>query len=335
MTIIASFQHKVYWLLVGDLLISGIEGINSVQLPTRYHKDQPATPSHFVGLSQKVVCVDDNLAVAWAGSKIVAQHLIRRIANELSPPYSSDEILRLIYDSGLLEKELNSVSFIFFGVDHDKQTGEVHQFIQDYLTGETILDKDTKVKYAGSGQYHFLESLQYRMKGYEGAITEFEHWIALLISRIGIALFTEIISDETHNFSYGGGFEIACLDSRKKMAKLPITFVFWSLKKEGPELIGPILAFNYPQRNHLLISRLSQSTDSSEWQLSQFAVADILANKPIEPPYDLPDFDTFFTMHYFIQESDERAIQVMIEKGEGKSVRIDISPDGTIFNLIR
>lgn len=333
MTIIASFQHKGYWLLVGDLLLSGIERVDPIELPTRFHEDQPATPLHLVGLCQKVVCVNDSLAVAWSGSKVVAQHLIRRISKELSPPYSSEEILRLICNSGLTTYELDSVSFIFFGAHYDSQTDQIHQFIQDYLTGETILDNDTKIKYAGSGQYHFLECLDFRVKGSDGSVTEFENWMAELIARIGYALFSEIVSEDNHNFSYGGGFEIVCLDPCKRIAKVPLTFVCWKLSEKGPELIGPILAFNYPHRNLLMISRLSRSSDSSEWQLSQLSVADVLESSQTEVPAAVVNFNPFFVLHYFIRESSDTPLQVMIEKGDPKSVRIQVLPDSGLVEV--
>lgn len=333
MTIIASFQHKGYWLLVGDLLLSGIEGVAPIQLPTRFHEDQPATPLHLVGLCQKVVCIDDSLAVAWSGHKLVAQHLIRRISRELSPPYSSEQILRLIYDSGLAKHELDSVSFIFFGAHYNSQTDQIHQFIQDYLTGETILDEDTKVKYAGSGQYHFLECLDFKIWGSEGSVTEFESWLAGLIARIGYALISEIGSEDTHNYSYGGGFEIVCLDPYKRIAKVPLTFVCWKLSDKGPELIGPILAFNYPNRNLLLISRLTRSNDSREWQLSQFTVADLLESTQTVVPATVFNLDTYFVLHYFIQESSDTPLRVMLEKGDPKSVRIYVSPTSGLVEV--
>lgn len=322
MTIIVSYQRKNFVFLVGDLLLSGLEREYPIRLPTRFHADQPTPPQHLIGLCQKLVCVNDNLAVAWAGSKIVAQHLVRRISNELRSPYSGEEVLQLIYGSGLSQHELNSVSFIFYGAHRDEQTGTIHQFVQDYLTGETVLDQDNKVKYSGSGQFHFLECMDFQIEGSIGTVTEYEQSIAWLISRMALAIYKEMVSEETHDFSYGGGFEIACLDPAARIAKVPTTFVFWKLHDHGIELVGPILAFNYPHRNVLVISRLNRSGGSAEWDLSQFIVNDLLEAPAFTVPTGAPDFDTFFSVHYLLPDANRGSIQVLIKKGIDRCVRI-------------
>lgn len=331
MTIIVSYQQKNYIFLVGDLLLSGLEHEDQIQLPTRFNSNQPVPPRHLTGLCQKLVCVNDNLAVAWAGSKIVAQHLIRRIANELSAPFSSEEILSLIYGSGLSDSELDSVSFIFYGAYRDEKTGDIHQFVQDYLTGETIIDKSSKVKYSGSGQFHFLECMDFQIRGSTGTVTEYEGCIAWLMSRMALALFKEMISEDTHIFSYGGGFEIVCLDPTARIAKIPTTFVFWRFDGTTLELVGPVLSFNYPDPNILLINRLIQLQGSSKWDLSQFVVNDLLGAPTLDPDQEEPNFDTFFAVHYLLPTTDSESIQILIKKGSDKSVKLRFaSGSGTL-----
>lgn len=333
MTVIVSYQTTEFVFLIGDLLISGVDRIDQILLPTRFVSVQPEAPPHLVGLCQKVVCVNDNLAIAWAGSKIVAQHLIARIANELCPPYSSEQILNLIYSSGLSENELSSVSFIFYGAHRDEKSGHIHQFVQDYLTGETIINDSSKIKYAGSGQYHFLECMDFKVVGTQGVITDFEQSLAWLIARMAMAIFHEIISDTNHYFSYGGGFEVACLNPSAKIAKVPITFIFWTIRGDGIELAGPILAFNYPTGRQLFISRLHREEGSGDWKLSQFIVNDILGQSSIGLSSFLPDFDTFFTVHYFVPQSAEGAVKLLVKKGYNKNIRITASPVGEKFEV--
>ena len=191
MTIICSFQYEGGALLVGDLMVSGNrEQLSPLDIPTRFSKAQPDVNLYFSQLSQKIVIINSGLAVAWAGQKIVAKYLIQRIANEVTAPYTPEKLLSLIYGSGLLAEELSSVSFIFFGL-LDAETNAV--FIQDYLTGETILDDKTKFKYAGSGTYHFLDSIEFNMKGVADDLDVFEKSFGAIISRLAIALYDEVI----------------------------------------------------------------------------------------------------------------------------------------------
>lgn len=333
MTVIVSYHRKEFVFLVGDLMLSGLDRTAPISLPTRFKSDQPEAPPHLVGLCQKIVCVNDNLAIAWAGSKVVAQHLITRISSELSPPYSSELILNLIYSSGLSQSELSSVSFIFYGAHRDEESGDIHQFVQDYLTGETIINESSKVKYSGSGQYHFLECMDFQVAGGYGVMSDYERSIAWLISRMAMALFHEIITDTNHYFSYGGGFEVACLNPDAKIAKVPITFAFWTIREDAVELAGPILAFNYPTSRQLYISRLHREGGSGDWQLSQFIVDDIIGHCKTELSSFLPDFDTFFTVHYFVPQSEEGTVKLLVKKGANKSIKITISPIDSIFEV--
>ncbi len=335
MTLIASYQKNNVILMVGDLLVSGKREQNSpLDIPTRFSELQPSANLLFTQLSQKVVIINDHLAVAWAGSKIVAKYLIERIAAELSKPYSGKQILELIHSSELLEEEIKSVSFIFFGLTDDGFPNAINIFVQDYLTGETILDHQEKFKYAGSGTYHFFDSIGFNFTEAIGPINEFEMAVSSIVGRLAIALYEEVVSDITHNYYYGGGFELLFFNgNERRFAKLPITFVFWQYDSESVSLAGPIISQEYDTNGFLFLNRVSRN-EKGEWGLKRYAVANIINEGRHDPLFPTPpNLDTLITVHYFTPLESDNAVRMMIKKEDSakKSIAIKyISGENTI-----
>lgn len=319
--------------MLGDLLISGHrENENLLDLPTRFHPSQPSTNPFFSQMSQKVLIVNPQLAVAWAGQKIVAKHLVRRIANELREPYNPEQILEIIYNSELSEQELASVSFIFMCISSDGLSDRV--FIQDYLTGETVLGEKEKVKYAGTGTFHFFDSIAYQIRGQFGDVNDYERFVASFVSRMAIALYEEIVSDITHNFFYGGGFELLVVNPlEKRFVKVPLTFAFWRYDAKVVELVGPVLALNYKDGENLSLHRLSRN-EKSEWILKSYVVRNLLnEQKSTDKLLSPPDFDTFFSIHYLLPSNPDDNIRLLIKKGVQKSVSINYTPKNSSVSI--
>lgn len=319
MTIIASYQRKNDVLLLGDLILSGSQEVtNAIDIPTRFNSTQPEVNKYFSGLSQKVLVVNANLAVAWAGSKIVAKHLIKRISSEIPEPYTPEKILDLIYRSGLNRTELEAVSFIFLGADPEKRT----LFVQDYLTGETSLDAQQKFKYAGSGQDHFLKNMGFNFTGRSGQVNEFEMMVFSLAGRAASALLEEIISDTTHNHAYGASFEVLQFHPmEERFKKIPLTFVFWTHGESGIDLTGPIFALNYGETGFLYVHRLSRDPGGN-WALKTFPISNLLNEEHPAPECSPPDFNTFFSVHLFVPEKFGSKPKMMLKKGENKNIAI-------------
>lgn len=336
MTIIASYQKNNVILMIGDLLVSGKNEQDSpLDIPTRFSELQPSTNLLFTQLSQKVVIINDHLAVAWAGSMVVAKYLIQRIATELPKPYSGNHILDLIYSSELLEEELKSVSFIFFGLTDDSLPNTINFFVQDYLTGETILDDNEKFKYAGSGTYHFFDSIGFNFTKAIGAINEFEMAVSSIVGRLSIALYEEVMSDITHNYYYGGGFELLYFDRNDmRFTKLPMTFVFWQYDSQSVSLSGPIISQEYDADGFLFLNRVSRN-EKGEWGLKRYAVSSIINEGRHEPLFPTPpNLYTQITVHYFTPLESDSDVKMMIKKEDGvkRSISIKyISDENTII----
>lgn len=333
MTIIASYHRKDVMLMIGDLMVSsGEERDSPIDIPTRFSEFQPTANLFFSGISQKILIINDHLAVAWAGRKIVAKALIQRIADEIATPYSPEQILALISSAGLLDEELNSVSFIFFVQFIDGHDDKL--FIQDYLTGETILGDNEKVKYAGSGTYHFFDCIGFEFKGGSGEVNDYEKAVLTFIGRLAIALYEEIVSDITHNFFYGGGFELLLLNPiEKRFYKAPMTFAFWKRDANDIKLLGPVLALNYDNSGFLFLHRISQSAKGG-WTLKTYPVGNLLNESVMRvsaPP--APDFNTLLSVHYIVS-TDSDKVRMLLKKGNNTNISIKYSPDTESIDVV-
>lgn len=315
MTIICSFQNDDALLMVGDLLLSGNqESRKSIQIPTRFHPQQATINPQFSGLTQKLLLIDDHLAVGWAGSKIVATHLIKQIQNNLFPPYSGPKILKCIYGSGLAKEELEKVSFIFFGYT---QNPKEKLFVQDYLAGQTILPDGSKVKYSGSGSFHFLDSIEFQMRLSSGTPNSYAEAVSAFIGRCAIALYSEIVSDITHNFFYGGGFEVLLFSGEKsKYIKIPLIFIFWACEDQGLEFVGPILEQFYDDFGVLCIRRLNR-TDTGKFAYSEHQVTNLLHKnfRPCSMPNAAPA-PADVAVHYLISRRNPQQVKMLLKKGD-------------------
>lgn len=268
--------------------------------------------------------VNRHLAVASAGRRIVAKTLIKEIADQIEEPYTSSKILDVISSSGLSERELNDVSFIFIGADPTNRK----LFVQDYLVGETILDQFQKFKYAGSGTFHFLDSIGFKFTGFSGEVNDFEKMTSSLIGRMAVSLYEEITSDIAHNFFYGGGFELLRFDGgREEFVKFPLAFVFWAYDAHHVELMGPIIALNYETGGYLFVHRLARD-ESKKWRLTTYPVGNFLNEGNAVPTCTRPDFDTFFSVHYLVSRDSDNKLRLMIKKGINKNVCIKLAPNG-------
>ena len=255
---------------------------------------------------------------------------MKHIRENIKRPYSAPQILQLIQDSGLLESELQSVSFIFLG--HDTETETI--FVQDYLTGQTCIGPNHKFKYAGSGTFHFFDSIAFELRGTSGEINEAETAIGILLSRISVALYEEVISDISHNYFYGGGFEILGFNPNlSRFEKIPLSFVFWSITDNGIDLCGPILSQSYSGTDVLTIQRLSRDS-SGDWRLKPYVISSFLDSEDFTIP-ELPEdiLNTPFTVHFLVPAAQTTSISLMIKKGQDTGFSINLDRDQNVFNV--
>ncbi|NQV54805.1 MAG: hypothetical protein HQ503_03015 [Rhodospirillales bacterium] len=321
-------------MMLGDLLLStpGRENSGPIPLPSRFHSKFPLKNLELSGLEQKICILSDTLAAAWAGNQTVARAILGEVRKSLNQPYSGDGILSIIEQMDINEKEKESVSFIFFAMQPRAENGETQIIIQDYLTGETTFGPNHKVKYAGSGTFHFFETLEFDIIGTIGDVNEFETTITTFLSRAAIAFYEELVSDTNHNFYYGGGFEILAPNPIKhRLEKIPFASAFWQADgRDSLRLIGPIFTNQYTVRGDLIISRIHYEEDKPK--LSQFVVPSLISgNKDTNQDLPTPDFDPFIVVHYIVEKNSD-VIRLAVKKGAEKNIIFTIDKDG-IFTV--
>lgn len=322
MTLIMSYQNGNHLLMVGDLLVSrpGSSNGQSISLPARFYPRFPVSNSDLSHLEQKIVLVNDQLSIAWSGNRIVAKSMISEIAKKAPRPYGGEDFLNIIENMDISESERKSVGMIIFGMNYDSKSVKANMFVQDYLVGETLFDrKDHKVKYSGSGTFHFLSSIAFDFRKHVGEISSYESDVVTFLSRMAIAFYQEIISNDNHDYYYGGGFEILGFGSDKPgFAKIPYASVFWKILDKGePKLIGPIFSNQYVGTK-LVINRII--FQRGEATIHRFVVANFLDSNPVLYDLPLPEFDPHFVIHYLIKDSGECFL--IIKKGKHKLGRM-------------
>jgi len=206
MTLIASYQHNDEIVMVGDLMLSSEHNTQTPELLSRFDAGLPTDNPMLSGLTQKIVIVSDRIAVAWCGTHIVARNLIRLIKDNGDRILVAEDCLKVIESSGLPEAELEGVSFIFYVMNCDDKNCNIG--VQDYRTGQTENAPRQKVKYAGSGTYHFLETIGFNVSEIQGAANSYQKNVIVWLTRASIAFFEELTDHTPHYMMYGGGFEL-------------------------------------------------------------------------------------------------------------------------------
>jgi hypothetical protein len=329
-TLILSYQGKNALVMLGDLMLSrDKENPTAIELPTRYDARFPVESRYLSGLHQKVFCINPKLAVAWAGDSLLARHVIRGLSSQLDEPYTGARILDCIRSLGLSERELNDVAFIFWAM-----TEWPHVEVQDWNCGETINPADTgeKFKYAGTGTYHFFDTIGFEVK--EPA--HHEDWgyaLGVVIGRAAMAFHSEIVSDDPHWYRYGGGFE-AIVPTIDGFQKVPLTFVFWTYDGTELVLVGPLFSQFYDQNGGLAFRRfMPVEPANGQWVQRIFPVCNFFARSAICDP-NAP-IDTLWSIHYIIDNRREGTIQFLQRMGpnnaavtwDGSRVQAQFTPD--------
>ncbi len=330
MTLIMSYQKQSNLVMLGDLLVSNTDYPQKTPLsvPARFDDRFPVSNLDLSRLEQKIVILNDHLAAAWAGKFIIARSILNELQNKLIEPYSGEKILSIIDEMGLLDDEKKSVSFIFYAMKINENGLPNQVIVQDYLAGETIFDaSDHKVKYAGSGTFHFFETISFDIKGETGSMNEFERCVATFLSRSALAFFNEVVSDDAHNFNYGGGFELLAPNPiEQRFEKLPFASAFWQVDgKDGLKLIGPILTNQYTENKELIISRIHYK--KNEPILTRFVVPHMFGVADNDLRMPTPDFDPFWVIHYILGEEKDN-IRLILKKGKEKNICFSMDENG-------
>ena len=336
MTFILTYQSPATHVMLGDLLISrDSPRPNAIELPTRFDPNFPVNNLHLADMAQKVMCLSPHVAVAWAGNYLVARHVIRAVAAKQQEPFTETIFAETINTLGLTTTELDEIALLFWRI---VPQGGVKYTIGGYdhrVKVVTNAESPMEIyRFAGSGDFHFWEILpttltvaDERMIG--SAPAELKA-LGAILGRASMALFQEVISDDTHDFHYGGGFE-AVVPTDQGLQKVPLTFVFWVYDNEGLHLSGPVLSHTYAQDGVLGLRRFARKQGS--WEQTIFPVRNFMHGSNL-PAFDRDaDIHTFWTTHYFVDGTDPGNVRVIMKWGgrpnllvryDGKEMRADV-----------
>lgn len=331
MTLITGYLKRPANLaLAGDLMIStrgGGKGKNTA-LPALFDQPTRPFPSSFGGLLQKIVRLDTNFYAAWAGSVLVARSILSTVKEEVKNIRSGEDVLQLIYNSGFSKSELESVSFIFVSAkfDHSKN---LNLFLQDYLCGMTELLDGTKVRYAGTGTYHFFDSISWtdewinpehladsNNESYSG-----ELFFNGVFARAALSYFSEWKGWANYDFAYGGAFEFVRLN-RFGLEKIPYNILFWSRSGQEVSPINSITSLSYDKLDRLVIDQFMPPEAHQTYKrtiVGNFFTRDKKDDQSCEVDLEKP-----YSMNFVMDEgsSNSQSPLVLVRMGTPKDIAV-------------
>lgn len=340
MTLIMSYWHAPHSLIMlGDLLISRETPLPAAApaLPSRFSPLQNDVNEYIDRLEQKIIILNPRLAAAWAGPLVIARNLLRRVRDEIGTEYSGRRILDLIRSSGLAKDELESVAFIFFVMRED---GTLE--VQDYLTKEVCNTPTHKFKFAGSGDFHFFQSIGFSQTSLDTKIDPLADDLLAILGRAAIAFHEEITTETPHNFFYGGGFELLSPDiTNKRIEKIPHACAYWGFRGDEIALTGPVINYQYHDNGVLQIDRLTQKDGA--WWHDAFLVGNFFVAAASVSPLP-PKLLVGPIVHYLIDHSREgETLSFVAELGQktlrlatsGTSIQVVVDFEGEGFQHIK
>jgi hypothetical protein len=256
MTVIASFNINNFPILLGDLLISGNEDLeSSLNIPTIgkiteiFPKGSDFVPT---GLKQKTAILNENLALAWAGKRMSAQIIIRNLFIEAQKKtnWKRNDLSSFFSD---YKEHLNDVGIVGFSNDGKE--------IFSFGCGAHQIKYDSKkyglVRLGGNGETHLKSYLD------NCNIQQVSKTTNSLEEAVGnaLAITTHMTGFEKTTGSnllyyYGGGFEILSLVQNKFKKFGDITYLIWLARQTNDvswELSLPVTCIKYSYDNDILL----------------------------------------------------------------------------------
>lgn len=330
MTLIVSALKDNFPVIFGDLLSSTVVSYSRpVNLVSSLEPVQYISGGYgLLGNTQKILILSDTVAVAWAGSAIVALSVIRELEPLLVGFASPEEIYDCFDNMPILQSEKESISIMCHWAE-GKEFRRVNINTNVLNTSEM-----GKIYAAGSGSDHFFTEVLGGItnKGADGSINNAEYLVAYFISLGSMVLYTEATSQQNLKQFYGGGFELLTLDPTPKsdsivFKKLPLTFLFWNVADDHVTLSGPVNNFSY-YGDHLVVFRLLLDEPQEIKKAFVNLIQDPLKRTPL-PRWDqilYPELNTMFVVHFLLTENRNNLF-IIVKKGAEQPVRFETTKD--------
>jgi len=263
MTAVARIAIQDCPMLLGDLLLSGppLPGVTASvptvdDLSAAFPPGLPFVPRK---LCQKIAVVSENLVVGWAGGYDTARAVIAELRRlDATERFTNESLQRHLdgLDPSVWAENGDRYSIGLVGFIRDPDN-RIAQFGRSSFTLDTQLFG--KVGLLGSGLDDFEKFFQQTQRLPEAdnraAMNALEQSIGFGLQMGGSLLRIELESPASLRQFYGGGYEIAVSELGKFKKLDDVTYVFWWVETDGPNLRGnlvPSRAFRYSYKQDLL-----------------------------------------------------------------------------------
>jgi hypothetical protein len=259
-------------MLVADLLLSGppLPGVTaslptSEDLSVAFPSDSLIVPRE---LCQKIAVVSANLVVGWAGGYDTARSVIGDLRRLDAAQSFTNESLQRYMES--LDPSVwaesghpDSIGLVGFIRDPDRR---IAQFGRSYFKMDSQPFGNVGLLGSGFDDFEkFLQQTQNLPEADNLALNALQLSVAFGLHMGGSFLRIELATLASLQKFYGGGYEIAVSEMGKFKKVDDITYVFWWVEVDGPNLRGgltPSRAFRYSYKDDLLRIR-SVAIDST------------------------------------------------------------------------
>jgi len=243
MTLVARFDVSNSPVLMGDLLISGLEkpGAAPLKVPTIdditeiYPQDSGWCPN---GLRQKIAIISDRFAAGWAGNEISAIVALKQLREFVRTHGDEPGKIREFVESPLFEDLNRTLPFSITGYVFNDQESFAFSFDCTNINIESF----GVVSLLGAGTaraqelFHAFASsrVHYPNVGevIPTGVPKPSDLVALFLS--GQLISWELLDNASLLAAYGGGYEIAYIDSMHKFIKMDkVIYAIWGLHVDG------------------------------------------------------------------------------------------------------
>lgn len=229
--------------VIGDLLLSGDEKNHDVSIPSIGNIVEvfpKGSGFSIIGLCQKVIVISSRLVIAWAGSPLAAEFVIKELRKLDAAGLDSESLSNFLHG---LPQELKALELSLSGWFVDLNGGDSYLISHDaqsitYAPFETLT-------LVGNGSSMFEELLLKRelVPGASRGLPPeqglfFTH--TFLLTGLLLELELKQKTDSLHCY-FGGGYEVVICDQSGFRKFDEITYVFWSISvsAEGVEVTLP------------------------------------------------------------------------------------------------
>jgi hypothetical protein len=257
MTAIAGYIRSGVPVLIGDLLLtSPIAPEAGVSIPTLGNVDDFFGGHYSItGLWQKVAVVNDQCAVAWAGSWVNARSVLSDFKEALTRGELTTDEVPLFFRS---HPDAADVSIIGFACD-EKGT------LQFKHNCAAIQRSDGTPAYVAGSGASILEDIRRQTDASFGnALNPHDSAYASALAVAGVLLNDELglgaAAPTLRNF-FGGGYEVACYSGGKFVKPGGIAFVLWEAELGvGMPFALPVLIVKQEYCGDFLLMRSARVT---------------------------------------------------------------------------